>query len=160
MRLSGDNSSPSVHLTPLGYEFERTTGDEYDDNWLLIGGAIDTPTESWSFTEPALLVDEALAIGRWLLDAAAGRVTPRRLDEDGLAATAIGGIEPLLGFDVIDGTPEAILLRVNLRFEAAPPRLRAPGDRDYSIDVTISPAALRDAAEEWLAEVRGFPARS
>lgn len=41
-----------VELRPLRYQFSEIRGDEYDDNWLVITGAVTTPEGSWSFTGP------------------------------------------------------------------------------------------------------------
>ncbi|MGW4383942.1 WapI family immunity protein [Kitasatospora sp. NPDC004531] len=80
--LLSDHAS-AVELRPLRYQFPAAGRDEFDDNWLVIGGKVTTPDGSWSFADPCLLVGEARELGGWLRAAAAGRVPVTGRDADG-----------------------------------------------------------------------------
>jgi hypothetical protein len=51
-------------LRPTRCRIPLVTDDEYDDNWLVIGGEMTAREGSWPFCDPCLLVDGARVISR------------------------------------------------------------------------------------------------
>jgi hypothetical protein len=64
MVLAGDNSG--CRLTILGYQFPDDTTDEYDSNWLVIGGEVWLDGREWQFRDPCLTTFEAKRLADWL----------------------------------------------------------------------------------------------
>ena len=91
MDLTDASGLNRVSLQPTGYQFGFVDGDDWDNNWLIIAGAVGTAGEKWSFREPCLLVEEATEIAEWLERIATGR-------ELLVDAEVNGGRDPLLEF--------------------------------------------------------------
>ncbi|ANP51416.1 hypothetical protein J2Z21_002776 [Streptomyces griseochromogenes] len=151
-----------VELRPLRYEFAAVRGNRYDDNWLVISGAVTSPEGSWSFADPALLTDEARQVGAWLRGVAAGTVAVTRRDAGGYVSPDTWFIEPVLAFSLADRSEAGALIRLHLSLEAAPPWNQ--GDRrvdiyQYFVEVHVNTAALVHAADQWDLALASFPAR-
>ncbi|MBT2508591.1 hypothetical protein J7I98_22415 [Streptomyces sp. ISL-98] len=160
MRLS-DHAS-SVELRPLRYQFPAVRGDSYDDNWLVIGGAVTTPEGSWSFADPCLLTDEAREVAAWLRAVAAGAVAVTGPDADGELSPDTWFVEPVLAFSLADRSKGGAVLRVHLSLEAAPPWQQGDDGADlyqYVVKVRVDTAALLHAADEWDLALASFPTR-
>ncbi|WP_418959595.1 hypothetical protein [Streptomyces tritici] len=160
MRLS--DGTNSVDLRPLRYQFPVVCGNPWDDNWLIIGGSVTTPEGRWSFADPCLLTDEARTVAAWLRGAAAGTV-PVTGPDDGSWWPDDLFVEPVLGFGVAARDEEAVVIRVHLSLEAAPPWQRGdakPGLYQYWVGIRLGTAALLRAAEEWERSLEPFPSRS
>jgi hypothetical protein len=162
MLLTSDDSR--IDLRPVRYQFGAARGDFWDDNWLVIAGKVATGAGRWSFTEAALMVDEAHKLARWLRRAAAGLVPVSELDADGELVPDLDFLEPLLAFSVAGRTGDQVLLRVHLSAEAAPPwSLDEDGDApeyyQYAIELPCTADALTTAADTWAAELSAFPPR-
>lgn len=151
----------SVELLPLGYQFSVTSGDSYDDNWLIIGGRVRTPDGSWSFREPVLLTDEGLRLSRWLRAAVAGRIAVAQPDTEGGLSPSLTFIEPVLAFSLAGRSAGAVVVRVHLSLEASPPwRPDIEGDMvPYEVEIDLTEVELLRAADEWDRELLAFPAR-
>ncbi|GAA4622884.1 WapI family immunity protein [Cellulomonas oligotrophica] len=140
-----------VDLRPVGWENpEAPADDPVDADWLLVRGDVQLPDgTAWSFTDPALLLDEARALGRWLREAAAGRV--RVEPTPGRPTDREQFLEPVLGTSLAHHVGGGVTVRVHLAHEASP-----PGHPDPSAGVTVTlrttPAALVAAADAWDAQ--------
>jgi hypothetical protein len=151
----------SVSLVPVGYEFPSTTGDVYDDNWLIIRGEITTTEHSWTFDEPCLLVREAQSIVAWFDSAidgtlAAREVPPEEWDDFG---ELLWFTEPLIAFSLARRIVPALRIRVHLSAEASPPGQH----RDmfeYFVEIETTQERLRQARAQWADELAAFPART
>ncbi|MGH9086973.1 MAG: WapI family immunity protein [Acidimicrobiales bacterium] len=79
VQLARDQSS--IVLDPVGYEFPDLVGSRWDDNWLVIAGAVSAPAGSWSFSEPCLTTDETRENSSWIQDGGGrgGRAGGRRV---------------------------------------------------------------------------------
>ncbi|MGC0314397.1 WapI family immunity protein [Kitasatospora acidiphila] len=151
-----------IELRPVRYQFGSVRGDYYDDNWLIITGAVATEAGRWSFTEPALLVDEARKLARWLRRAAGGWVPVSEPAADGELSPDLHFLEPLVAFSLADRAGDRLVLRVHLSLEAAPPwQPDDDGDEihQFAIEIPCDAAALTAAADAWSAELAAFPAR-
>ncbi|MGW2540540.1 WapI family immunity protein [Kitasatospora sp. NPDC001574] len=159
MLLTSDERS--VGLRPVGYQFSATSGDSYDDNWLIIGGRVTAPDGRWSFSDPVLLTDEGRRLSRWLRAAAGGRVAVARPDRVGGWSPSLTFIEPVLAFSLAGRTDGAVRVRVHLSLEASPPwRPDTEGDlAPYEVEIELTEAELLRAADEWDRELLAFPAR-
>ncbi|WP_371794058.1 hypothetical protein [Streptomyces sp. NBC_01718] len=87
----------SVEFRPLRYQFAQVGDNSYDDNWLVIAGAVTTAEGSWSFADPCLLTDEARVVTTWLRAVAAGKVAVTRPDADGELSPDTWFVEPRPG---------------------------------------------------------------
>ena len=158
------DAAKSVELRPLRYQFAAAQGNRYDDNWLVIGGAVTTPEGSWSFADPSLLTHEARQVAAWLRGVAAGTVTVTRPDAEGLAHlnAAVGVHEPVLAFSLAGRSEAGAVIRVHLSLEAAPP-WKQGDDRaaiyQYFAEVRVDTAALLHAADQWDLALASFPTR-
>ncbi|MFD0567345.1 hypothetical protein ACFQ2M_39355 [Kitasatospora saccharophila] len=152
----------SVELRPLRYQFPVARGDEYDDNWLVIGGSVTTAGGSWSFADPSLLVHEARELSRWLRAAAAGAVQPKGPDAEGLLSPDTWFVEPNLAVSLAGRDDDAMAVRVHLSLEARPPWRRDEDGEEvyqYVVELRLDAAALLRAADEWDRALAAFPAR-
>jgi hypothetical protein len=162
MEIRDATSESYVVLEPVGYQFGSTSGDPFDDNWLMIHGRVRSSTEKWSFRDPALLVHEARELGAWLRSAAAGKATPMSPDPDGSTWPATQTIEPIIGIGLVNYMPDAVTLRFFLWLESAPPSSWASGtktDMDFHLDLTTTPQSLDLAVDEWESQLGKFPPR-
>ncbi|MFD3916734.1 hypothetical protein [Streptomyces sp. NPDC058603] len=159
--LLGDQTS-SVELCPLRYQFSAVLGDSYDDNWLVIGGTVQTPEGIWSFTDPCLLTDEAPQVSAWLRAVAAGTAAVTGPDTDGQLPPDTSFIEPFLAFSLADRSEDGAVIRVHLSMEAAPPWQQGEDGADiyqYFVEVQVERAALLHAADHWDLALASFPTR-
>ncbi|MFC5503119.1 hypothetical protein ACFPJ4_12790 [Lysinimonas soli] len=161
MEIRDDGSGCFVRLTPIGYQYKNPSGDPYDDNWLIIKGRVQDRHQAWTFQDPALLVDEAHSIARWLRAAAAGHGTQMEVGADGLPLPSLQMIEPNIGLGLVEFTPTAVTVRFFLSLESAPPSSveSVEVDMEYSLDLTTAPGNLERAAKEWEDQLAQFPYR-
>ncbi|MEV0097325.1 hypothetical protein [Streptomyces sp. NPDC050738] len=160
MLLGADDEC--VEFRPLRYQFAAVRGQVFDDNWLVIGGAVTTPEGSWSFADPCLLTDEARQVSAWLRGVAAGTVTVTEPDSEGYLWPDTVFVEPVLAFSLTDRSDDAARIRVHLSMEAAPPWQRGESAVDvyqYVVELRLSMAALLEAAEQWDLALVSFPSR-
>ncbi|GGP78199.1 WapI family immunity protein [Streptomyces abikoensis] len=155
--------SSSVGLRPVRYQFACVRGDSYDDNWLVVDGAVMTPEGGWSFAEPCLLTDEARQVSGWLRAVAAGTVAVTEPDADGELSPGMSFIEPVVAFSLV-GRSEGgtAVIRVHLSLEAAPPWRQGDDGADvcqYAVEVRMDAAALLHAADQWDLSLAPFPSR-
>jgi hypothetical protein len=167
MELAGRSEPNRITLHPLGYELDTPVGDEWDDNWLVISGAVTTPEQRWSFRDPCLLVGEAQLIADWLEAVAARRQVTSQPDEHGGPRPSLVFTEPNLALSVTSYTADGAVVRVHLALEALPPQPIVPpgtagddGGRHRSwldVELTLHDAAA--AAMVWRSELAGYPRR-
>lgn len=153
MRLTSRSGTEFVLLL-LRYQFGSVSGDGWDDNWLVVRGRVVTGSASWTFVDPALLVDEAEGLRDWLL-----RVS-RGLEAPSSEPTAVF-IEPNLAFGVAAyDDDDTATVRVFLAAEALPPH-PAPGSSDdvVTLELVVDRAHLAVAAQELSDELARFPRR-
>ncbi|UUU23900.1 WapI family immunity protein [Streptomyces sp. DSM 40750] len=157
------DQASSIELRPLSYQFSAARGDVYDDNWLVVTGAVTTPEGSWSFTDPCLLIDEARQVAAWLRAVAAGTVAVTGPDpEDESLSPDMWFTEPVLAFSLADRSEDGAVIRVHLSMEATPPWQQGgdrPGIYQYFVEVRVDTAALLDAADQWDLALTPFPTR-
>lgn len=152
----------SVELRPLRYQFAPVRGNRYDDNWLDIGGRVTTAEGSWSFTDPALLTDEAHEVAAWLRAVAAGTMSVTRPDADGYVSPDTWFVEPVLAFSLADRSEAGVVIRLHLSLEAAPPWQQGEDGADiyqYFVELQVDTAALLRAADQWDLALASFPTR-
>lgn len=152
----------SVELRPLRYQFPLVGGCSYDDNWLVISGALTTAEGSWSFSDPCLLVDEAREVAAWLRAVAAGTVTVTEPDAEGELSPDTWFVEPVLAFSLANRSEGGAVLRVHLSLEAAPPWQQGDDGTDiyqYVVEVRLDTVALLHSADQWDLALASFPTR-
>ncbi len=152
----------SIELRPLRYQFPGVCGDPYDDNWLVIGGAVTTPEGGWTFADPCLLTHDARRLARWLRAVAGGTVAVTEPDTDGELSPDLDFTEPVLAFGLADADEGTATVRVHLSMEAAPPWQQGDdglGIFQYAVEVRIAPEALLEAVRQWELELADFPDR-
>lgn len=146
----------------MTYQFAAAHGYRYDDNWLVIGGTVTTPDGVWSFTDPALLTDEAREVSAWMRAAAAGTVAVTGPDVEGYLSPDTWFNEPVLAFSLADRDETGATIRLHLSLEATPP-WRQGDDRpdiyQYFVEVRVNTAALLHAADQWDLALASFPTR-
>ncbi|MGW4034408.1 WapI family immunity protein [Streptomyces sp. NPDC004838] len=164
--LLSDHAS-SVELRLLRYQFPEVRGDSYDDNWLVVGGAVTTPEGSWSFADPCLLTHEAGEVSAWLRAVAVGTVAVGTVavigpDAEGSLSPDMWFVEPVLAVSLADRGDSETVIRVHLSLEAAPPWQQGDDRADiyqYAVEVRMDTAALLHAADQWDLALTSFPTR-
>ncbi|MCX4789987.1 hypothetical protein OG369_28550 [Streptomyces sp. NBC_01221] len=152
----------SVELRPVRYQFSAVRGDSYDDNWLVIEGAVTTPEGTWSFTDPCLLTDEARQVAAWLRAVAAGTVAVTGPDTEGQLSPDTWFVEPVLALSLADRGEGEAAIRIHLSLEATPPFQQGDDGTDiyqYFVEVRVGTAALLQAADQWEFALASFPPR-
>jgi hypothetical protein len=159
MRITGDGGV-TVELEPLRWQFPADIG-ESDDEWLVVSGQIDTGGQSWSFTDPCLLMADARRLADWLLAASEGRVEPAPRGEDGQPEPDLVFLEPALGFSAVAYQEQGLIIRAYFTAEAAPPWLRAddPHHARAAVDLRLSSDQLAAAASGWTQQLNELPGR-
>ncbi|MGW7379134.1 WapI family immunity protein [Streptomyces sp. NPDC054794] len=156
------DQTTSIALRPVGYQFPAAPGNRYDDNWLVIEGAVTTPEGNWSFTDPCLLTHEARAVATWLRAVAAGTMAVTEPDDEGWLSPDTWFVEPVLAFSLADQRDDGTVIRVHLSMEAAPPWLRGedrPGIYQFTVELRVDTTALLQAVEQWDLALASFPSR-
>jgi len=164
MELRDTTTGRFVRLEPVAYQFPHLVGVEFDSDWLIIRGSARSDDEEWSFQEPSLLVAEAEDLGVWMRSAARGEAPMLVPDDDGLTSPTAHHVEPNLGMGVVSYPDGAVIVRIFLWLESAPPSTweevgRGKFDMTFFLDLTLTPEALEIAAHEWEAELERFPQR-
>ncbi|GAA3017986.1 hypothetical protein GCM10020229_31560 [Kitasatospora albolonga] len=159
MRLTSGGTS--LDLRPVRYQFGATSGEYYDDNWLVVAGRVTDPAGGWSFEDPALLTDEAEELTGWLRAAADGRIPVAHRNRDDEWSPRLEFLEPVLSFSVAARTAGTVTVRLTVHLEAAPPWSRdADGHRvPYDVCFDLTEDGLMTAAGEWERELLPFPGR-
>ncbi|MFF7602491.1 WapI family immunity protein [Streptomyces mirabilis] len=152
----------SAELRPLRYQFAAARGNRYDDNWLVIGGTVETSEGRWTFTDPSLLTHEARQVAVWLRGVAEGTVAVTQPDAEGYVSPDTWFNEPVLAFSLADRSEAGAVIRLHLSLEAAPPWQQGDHRADiyqYFVKVHVDAAALLHAADQWDLALASFPTR-
>ncbi|PRY52883.1 hypothetical protein BCF74_13123 [Knoellia remsis] len=124
----------------------------------MIEGTVRRATgEVFTFRDPCLLTVEALELGSWLKEAAAGLIapSPQHNERDLLVF-----LEPNIAFSVEAWNLEEVVMRVHLSLEASPPWAEPDTELFDTIErLRLSPADVHVGADAWLAELAAFPLR-
>ncbi|WP_165063185.1 WapI family immunity protein [Marisediminicola senii] len=172
MRIADDAGESAFTLAPVRYEFAEATGDEWDDNWLVVRGAVITPAATSEFEDPSLLVTEAQALQDWLVGVSRGAerpMAPAVLPLPSLpwsqstppVLPTLTFVEPNIAFGVVAYAGDSVTVRVFLDAEARPPGgLGAPEDEAAALDIRVRLTALADAASDWGRDISEFPERA
>ena len=156
MELRDRRTGHGVTLALRQYQYPGAT-DDLDANWLIVHGKLTVPGESWSFTDPCLMVGEAAWLGNWLERLANRESRTDARDDD---FPAVSFTEPNIGFSCVAIDDAGATLRLFLDYESGPPsRREADDDRALQLDVVISDADLRVAADAWKRDLARFPLR-
>jgi len=164
-----------VDLRITGYQFPgkwakvgsppswEWAGDRESANWLQIGGHITLADgKTWAFEDPCLTTWDALELGSWLREVAAGTVPPSP-DAGGEPEGLLDFLEPNLAFSVEGRTADRVQIRIHFSLESVPPWLQnADAEPDlfqYFVRLEISAEELTRAAESWMLELAKFPER-
>jgi len=128
----------SVDLRITGYQFPgkwakvgsppswEWAGDRESANWLQIGGHITLADgKTWAFEDPCLTTWDALELGSWLREVAAGTVPPSP-DAGGEPEGLLDFLEPNLAFSVEGRTADRVQIRIHFSLESVPPWLKTP----------------------------------
>lgn len=160
MNLTSANGS-SYSLRPIAYEFDSVV-DAFDD-FLVVEGAVRLEDgRSWSFNDPAILAEEARALGSWLHRAPSIPATP--LPQAGQTAWAeqnmLAFIEPVIAFSVESHGSHSSSIRAHFSIEALPSWATESGFYDYFMVLDVENFRLEEAAKQWNAELAPFPMRA
>ena len=139
-------------LRIAGYQFPGFSGDEFDDNWLIVEGRVAPADErAWEFRDPALLTWEVERLSIWLEALASGQTVED--DED--------FVEPNLRFEVAESAQDTITIRVYFELESRPAWFfaDAAGMNDLWVDLRVDTDDLRAAAEDLRHDLARFPPR-
>jgi hypothetical protein len=137
-----------LELRVLGYQFPEPRGEDWDANWLMIGGDVANADGAWSFVDPALTTHDVDGVIGWLLALADGRLPP---------CTELDFTEPNLSF--VSGAEHS--LRVFFELESRPPWSRPgyAGLRDLFLDFDPTQQDLQGAAASLREDLDRFPPR-
>ena len=141
MDLTDASGLNRVSLQPKGYQFGFVDGDDWDNNWLIIAGAVGMAGEKWSF--PA--------------DGMSDRLSAR------LASRGEAGVGPI-GDDFQAANSEPVDSEAfnseAADSEAADSDAATSEDVErVTIDIVMSFGAILGATEQWRKELAQFPAR-
>jgi hypothetical protein len=134
-----------------------------DANWLRVRGYITLADgKTWAFEDPCLTTWDALELGSWLREVAAGTVPPSPVAGDE-PEELLDFLEPNIAFSVEDRTADRVQIRIHFSLESLPPWLQnaelEPGLFEYFVRLEISAEELTRAAESWMLELAEFPER-
>lgn len=172
MRIADDAGETAFTLAPVRYEFAEATGDEWDDNWLVVRGAVMAPAGTSQFEDPSLLVTEAQALQDWLVGVSRG--VEKAMHSAVLPLPSLSWnqstppvlptltfVEPNIAFGVVAYAGDTVTIRVFLDAEARPPGgLGASEDEPAAFDIRVRLTALAEAASAWGEEISEFPERA
>jgi hypothetical protein len=163
MELVDKSGTARLVLYPVRYEYEKTIGDEWDDNWLVIAGEAVFEGLDWSFQEPILLVDEAAEIANWLERVSTRIEAPVTADRIGTDDDSLAFTEPNLAFSLLRYGHATATLQVHFSLESRPPADSGGGDyfsdHPFSVEMEITLAAAAIAARIWRNQIAAYPLR-
>jgi hypothetical protein len=163
MELIDISGATRVDLQPVGYEFEKTIGNVWDDNWLVVAGQVECKGHEWSFQEPFILVDEAAEIANWLERVATRVESPTQADQVGTVGASLAFIEPNLAFSVLGYGQDTADIRLHFSVESLPPetsgRAVQVADHPVLVEMQITLAAAASAAAIWREQLSAYPRR-
>jgi hypothetical protein len=151
MRLTS-STDEFVELEVVGYQFgagERRETNDWDANWLIIKGTVNSQGETWNFRDPCLTTWEARELLQFLKDASNGRILSIDFTEPNLSITSEGETE---------GETEVTL---TFRGEAAPPSI-ADDQRWHAgrqVKMRVPQPVMEVAVRDWSGALNDFPAR-
>jgi hypothetical protein len=149
----------TVRLAPLRWQFPPDVGD-WDDQWLVIGGTVDTGDRIWSFADPCLLIREARELAGWLRAAADGRIEcdPSAIVEQ---TPSLGFMEPTLGFPLAARHDDELALSIHATAKPRHPWLREAGRRRvrHVVALQVRSDQLLVAAGDWTRQINDLPVR-
>lgn len=160
MNLTSANGS-SYSLRPIAYEFDSVV-DAFDD-FLIVEGAVRLEDgRSWSFNDPAILAEEAQALGSWLHRAPSIPATPlpRIGQTDWAEEGMLTFIEPVIAFSIESHAPHSSNIRAHFSIEALPPWASESDFYEYFMVLDVENSQLEEAAKQWHAELAPFPMRA
>lgn len=146
--ILGSADGTVLTLDVVAYEFalDHPGVTEDDLAWLVVEGSVVLPDgRSWTFRDPALMVDEAVDLGDWLHG----------------SEPHLEFVEPLLAFDCED-VGERVRVDVEMAFNAAPPWAAEDPDaldRPWRLSLDVTSEQLVAAAGAWREQIARFPAR-
>jgi hypothetical protein len=144
MRFSNEFSRFELEIG--SYQFP-ISDEKYDSNWLVVNGTVEHAGEQWTFQDPCLLTWEAEEIVAWLEALSSGRQ----------AQADLSFVEPNISFRWLSDN----MLCVMLWLEALPPSKRSSTElgEELSIQFSVTPASLHQAAQEFRTQLVRFPQR-
>lgn len=153
----------TVDLRPLGYEYPGIAGagdDDWDANWLVIGGDVRLPNgRRWSFSDPCLTTWEARSLADWLRAVVAGNVEPTEFNGHGEETLEVF-TEPNVALSLAARSGESAVVRVHFSLESMPPWLGQDADLfDFFVGLDVPLGTLSAAVDDWERELSSFPAR-
>ena len=163
MELIDMSGAARLALRPVRYEFEKTIGDEWDDNWLVIAGEVVFEGRDWSFHEPILLVDEAAEIANWLERVATRVEAPTAAERIGTHDDSLTFTEPNLAFSLLRYGQATATIKVHFSLESRPLNDSEGedhfSDHPFSVAMEITLAAAASAAVIWRQQISAYPRR-
>lgn len=153
----------SVALKPTAYQFgpEAAPPGDFDVDWLRVRGEVRTAAgASWTFHDPCLTTWDCTDLLAWLRAASQGTVAPT--DAPSEEAGLLWFTEPNLAFSIAEADEAALVVRVHLSLESAPPRPEngeALELYEYAVPLRMTKAELAAAADEWTQDIALYPAR-
>lgn len=148
MRLD-DGKGTRLALDVVGYQFPEIRDHDTDSNWLMIAADVETPVGSWKALHACLLTWEVGWLAMWLDNVASGK---RQSHDDYF-------LEPNLEFEHRGTTEGGATLRVLFSHGLRPPWLERAYEEQV-VDLTVSPAQLRQAAASLRDDLNRFPPRA
>lgn len=155
MRLIGQQGY-GVELHVVGYQFPHAEDLRQRHSWHLVEGTATSVEGAWPLQYPALTCDESSRLASWLRDAAhaGGSAVPAAQP----APVTLAFTEPNLSFTAIWSSPTTVVIDIGLDLEFAPPwQPRHQAGNPYLIRCELTSAHLRQAAEQWEAEIAPYP---
>lgn len=153
-----DQNGQFVELQIADYQFPDSPVPSTKYSWLNVQGAASNTRGEWTFSSPALTVDEGPYIGRWLQSV----IEKTRSGEPLTSRMRLELTEPNIDFEVMELSPTSVRLNIGLAMSFAAPWkvdfVRAGLSRE-SVEITIDVDALEREVEAWLANCDEFPDR-
>jgi hypothetical protein len=150
----------SVALHPVGYEFPGADpsgkGWNWDANWLQVRGEVRDGDLAWRFEDACMTTSEARELAAWLRSVASGGIGSHSRPDG-----SIRFIEPNVAFRLEARTSASVTITVSFAHASSPPgaddeiRLGA----GHMVELTLTPEAVQQAADEWERELTPFPLR-
>ena len=148
MKLASDDGI-ILELRAVGYQFPHLHSALHDSNWLDIDLRLTRPTDTWHYTDPALLTYELREIATWLLLVVRGR-TPKPL----------WFTEPELSLELTTTPHHRMAVRVYLSHGFRPPWAPGDPDVDFFLTVPVRRLSFLLASASLLLSLTRFPQRA
>jgi hypothetical protein len=137
-----------VEIKILGYEFQKISNDEWDDNWLVIHINVKSTEKHWTATAPAITTFELKGLIDWIKNISNNKIEKYK---------KVDFTEPNISFELLNNFDSDVKqIKINFFLEFNP---LSNMDTEYFVELIATNEELKKYANELEDELKKYPER-